>query len=61
MTIRLSELATDWTRQTYEERLRLAAQSLYTHGFLSPVEYSRVDDEILEFAFRQREAEAVRP
>lgn len=40
---RLLQPATDWTGQTYEQRLTMAAELLYTHGYLAPTTYRRID------------------
>ena len=34
--------ATDWTGQTYHERLQECATALYTHGYILPLDYDRI-------------------
>lgn len=58
MTVRLSELATDWTGQTYEERLRLCAETLFIHGLIKSGTYHHATAQIRARAEIQRERRA---
>lgn len=42
MTALLLEPATDWTGQTYEERLILCAEALHVHGRLNARLYNQI-------------------
>lgn len=46
----LLKRATDWINQDYDERLSFAAQALYVHGYLSPHEYRRIEQDVREDA-----------
>ncbi len=50
----LLQRATDWFDQDYDERLGLAAQTLYVHGYLSPHEFRRVDRQVRDDAEEAR-------
>ncbi|SFG09195.1 hypothetical protein SAMN05518801_10778 [Novosphingobium sp. CF614] len=54
MTVPLHELATDWTGQTYEERLRLCAETLFVHGLLKAGTYHQATAKIRAHADLQR-------
>lgn len=52
--------ATDWTGQTYEQRLRLAAETLFAHGHLPHTDWQRIDNRISREADAAREIQASR-
>ena len=52
--LRLLESAADWTGQTYEQRLTMAAELLYTHGYLTPTTYRRIDRRLAADAIAAR-------
>ncbi|GGZ02422.1 hypothetical protein ACFSTD_09615 [Novosphingobium colocasiae] len=54
MTVQLTELATDWTGQTYEERLHLCAETLFFHGLLKDRTYHHATAQIRARADIQR-------
>jgi len=58
MTIRLTEPATDWTGQTYEERLRLCAETLFIHGLINDSSYNHTTARIRARADLQRERQS---
>ena len=54
MTALLLEPASDWTGQTYEERLILCAEALHTHGRMSDRIYNQVTSNLRADANRAR-------
>jgi hypothetical protein len=54
MTIRLTEPATDWTGQIYEERLRLCAETLFIHGLINDSSYNHTTARIRADLQRER-------
>ena len=48
------ETATDWTGQTYEQRLTMAAELLFTQGYLSRAAWHRLDRRIRDNATAAR-------
>lgn len=52
--VRLSETATDWTGQNYEERFVLCAQTLFIHGYLPSSDAERIENRIRRDADDQR-------
>lgn len=55
MTISVLEPATDWTGQSYEERLRLCAETLFIHGLIKDRTYNHVTAQVRARAEIQRE------
>jgi len=58
MTVSVLELATDWTGQTYEERLRLCAETLFAHHLINPRTFGTALNQIRARAEIQRERAA---
>lgn len=52
------ETATDWTGQTYEQRLTMAAELLFIQGYLSRAAWHRVDRHIRDNASAARRLSA---
>lgn len=46
MTAPLRDRATDWTGQTYEERLRACAETLFVHHLIDEPVFARVTAQI---------------
>ena len=52
--------ATDWTDQTYYERLLECTKALYTHGYIARVDYDRIENRLWQGLCRARETERER-
>lgn len=52
------EKATDWTGQTYEQRLTMAAELLFTQSYLSRTVWQRLDRHIRDNATAARRIRA---
>lgn len=57
-TALLPEPATDWTGQTYEERLILCAETLFVHGLIGAPAHAHITRRLRAGADRQREHRA---
>ncbi|CDO34755.1 hypothetical protein SPHV1_1910002 [Novosphingobium sp. KN65.2] len=55
----LRDPATDWTNQTWEERLEMCVSTLYVHGFMRDANKARTMERIRARADVQREASPV--
>lgn len=54
------EQATDWTRQTNEERLIASAEALFVHGWMDDRARSRIVEGVRDQANKFREHQAAR-
>ena len=54
----LLEPATDWTGQTYEERLTLCAEALFVHGLIGAPAHAHIIRQLRDRADHQREHRA---
>ncbi|SLK04004.1 hypothetical protein [Novosphingobium mathurense] len=52
----LTDPATDWTNQTWEERLEMCVSTLYVHGYMGDADKARTMERIRARAEIQREA-----